>query len=169
MMEENETSSSIMKRLSPTLFLALLTGCSLGGGIEPHRVIHNSRADMPSAPLGEKEAQAAVRVLEARRQQGNVSVDETVRALETLSRWVPEDSDPFIRECAPYIDSVVPLFADPSEDVRFHAVETAGVCGCQRIERELLRTRETGSSALVREAAAESLILLGLGDDVWSE
>jgi len=61
------------------------------------------------------------------------------------------------------------LLDDPSEEIRFRAVELLGKVATEEEESALLRVSETDPRAAVREMALEAMELRGLGEEVWKE
>ncbi len=154
------------------LFLGALSGCSLHQETPLEKLVHDparverSARQSPSPDRIEK----LVSILAARARFGvrQVSDDQAARALEELSHW-KRPSEGLALRCFPRIGSVVALLHDSSGDVRFHAAEACGHLGCREIEEELERVHRGDKSLVVREAAAEALIRLGLTDEAWEE
>jgi hypothetical protein len=153
--------------------ICILSGCYLRPDVEPAKLIHDPKNLEPQASAGLSEAEAGrlVQVLKDRSRLGRSHVpdDNVIDALERISIWKSPPSRREGRECFPGIDAVVNLFHDPSADVRYYAVDTAGKVGCDRIVKELQLARKSDRSRLVREAAAEALIALRASDEAWEE
>ena len=151
----------------------LMTGCFQRKGIDPSKLIHNEKAEIGAsgAAFGEAKTERLLGILRARKRKGDSAVDElkAVRALQEVSEWRSGDNLPKNKKCFPGIGAVVDLFDDPSIDVRYQAVETAGRIGCPDIQSDLQWVKSKDSSPLVREAADLALIRLGVGDEVWAE
>lgn len=155
------------------LLACLVSGCYLRKEIDPARLIHDpSRRVVTASPgPGRVEIQRATEILGARARLGaaKVSDREVVESLGVLAQWKREGEGQGHPDCPPFMEAVATLFRDPSEEVRYYAVEAAGKIGCREIESDLLRVRDTDRSSLVREVAAEALISLGLSDEAWEE
>ncbi|MCG3195611.1 MAG: HEAT repeat domain-containing protein [Candidatus Omnitrophica bacterium] len=171
-MELSGNAPELPAKVIPCLLLALLGGCYLRQETPLETLVHDparverSASQSPSPERIEK----LVSILDLRAKSGvrRVSDDQAARALEELSHW-KRPSEGLELRCFPRIGSVAALLEDSSEDVRFHAAEACGRLGCREIEEDLERVHRGDKSLVVREAAAEALIRLGLTDEAWEE
>jgi hypothetical protein len=163
------------KSLVPFLLLSsFLAGCYLRKELDPEHLVPNqemarnlNQLNPPSPQLLKQSVQKISD--HARYGSSTVSDQETLTALETIGRWQRLRDARIPTICFSGIDSVVNLFQDPSEEVRYAAVETAGKVGCHETHEALLAVRQNDPSRLVREAATEALITLGLTNEAWGE
>ena len=150
-----------------------LTACSGSLWKSDNRTAFEEMQRTKSFPseINSKEGEANITLLRKRVESGGSepSDPEVITALERLNLSLRQH--PLVNALLSegLREATVGLLKDPSEDIRFRSAELLGKIATESEEAALLEASKTDPSPSVREMAAQSMELRGLGTEVWEE